>query len=61
MATTSTNFIGVLGAGSGIDIKALAQNLVDAEKAPKAEIIQKRIAQSESRISGYSTVAYAVG
>jgi flagellar hook-associated protein 2 len=61
MATTSTNFIGVLGAGSGIDIKALAQGLVDAEKAPKAEIIQKRITQSETRISGYSTVAYAVG
>ena len=60
MATTSTNFIGALGAGSGIDIKALAQSLVDAEKAPRAEIIQKRITQSESRISGYSTVSYAV-
>jgi len=61
MATTSTNFIGALGAGSGIDIKALAQNLVDAEKAPKAEIIQKRITQSETRISGYSVLAYSVG
>lgn len=61
MATTSTNFIGVLGAGSGIDIKALAQSLVDAEKGPKTEVIQKRITQSETRISGYSTVAYAVG
>lgn len=61
MATSSTNFIGVLGAGSGIDIKALAQGLVDAEKQPKAEAIQKRITQSETRISGYSTVAYAVG
>ena len=61
MATTSTNFIGTLGAGSGIDIKALAQSLVDAEKAPKAEVIQKRIDKNQTRISGYSTVAYAVG
>lgn len=61
MATTSTNFIGFLGAGSGIDIKALAQSLVDAEKQPKTEIINQRIAKSEARISGYSTIAYAVG
>lgn len=61
MATTSTNFIGTLGAGSGIDIKALAQSLVDAEKAPKAEAIQKRIDKNQTRISGYGTVAYAVG
>lgn len=61
MATTSTNFIGALGAGSGVDIKALAQSLVDAEKAPKAGVIQKRIDQNQTRISGYSTVAYGVG
>lgn len=61
VTTTSTNFIGVLGAGSGVDIKALAEGLVNAEKEPKAAVIQKRIAQSEMRISGYSTVAYAVG
>lgn len=60
MATTSTNFISALGGGSGIDIKALAQNLVDAEKAPKAAIIQKSIDKSQARISGYATVAYAV-
>lgn len=60
MATTTTNFIGVLGAGSGIDIKALAQSLVDAEKQPKVEVINKRITQSEAKISGYSTVSYAV-
>ena len=61
MATTSTNFISALGGGSGIDIKALAQNLVEAEKAPKAAIIQKSIDKSQARISGYATVAYAVG
>lgn len=60
MATSSTNFISALGGGSGIDIKALAQNLVEAEKAPKAAIIQKSIDKSQARISGYATVAYAV-
>ena len=60
MATSSVNFISALGTGSGIDIKALAQNLVDAEKMPKQEIVQKRIDKAQSRIAGYSTVQYAV-
>lgn len=60
MATTSTNFIAALGTGSGIDIKALAQGLVDAERAPKEDLIQASIKKSESRISGYSTVMYAL-
>jgi len=33
MATSS--IVNTLGAGSGIDVKALAQSLVDAEKTPK--------------------------
>jgi flagellar hook-associated protein 2 len=60
MATTSTNFISALGTGSGVDIKTLAQNLVDAERVPKQEIIQARIDKAELRISGYSTVIYAL-
>lgn len=60
MATTSTNFVAALGTGSGIDIKALAQSLVDAEKAPKEALIKGSIEKSEARISGYSTVLYAV-
>lgn len=50
-----------LGAGSGIDTASLAQNLVDAEKAPRAEAINKNIAKSESIISGYAAVKYALG
>lgn len=56
----STNFVGALGTGSGIDIKALATNLVAAEKAPQEAQIQGRIDQTEARIKGYSAVRYAV-
>lgn len=60
MATTTANIVGSLSAGSGVDIKALAQNLVDAEKAPRADIIQKRIDQSNAKISGYGAISYAL-
>jgi flagellar hook-associated protein 2 len=59
MATTS-NIVNTLGAGSGIDIKSLAQNLVDAEKTPQKERIDAKIAQSEARITGYGAVKYAL-
>jgi flagellar hook-associated protein 2 len=66
MATSSvsnsnaTNFIMALGTGSGVDIKALAQSLVDAEQMPKQDIIQKRIDKAQARINGYNTVQYAI-
>ena len=50
-----------LGAGSGIDTASLAQNLVDAERAPRADAINKNISKSESIISGYAAVKYALG
>jgi len=59
MATTS-NIVNTLGAGSGIDIKGLAQSLVDAEKTPKKERIDAKIAQSEAKITGYSAIKYAL-
>lgn len=59
MAITS-NIVNTLGAGSGIDIKGLAQSLVDAEKTPKKERLDTKIAQSEARISGYSAVKFAL-
>ena len=59
MATTS-NIVNTLGAGSGIDIKGLAQGLVDAEKTPKKERIDAKIAQSEAKITGYGAVKYAL-
>lgn len=61
MATSSSTIVSTLGAGSGIDIKALAESLVDAEKKPFKERIEARISSSEARISGYAGLKYAVG
>ncbi len=60
MATSSTNLITALGAGSGVDVKALAQSLVDAEKKPRADLINGKIAKSEARISGYGALSFVV-
>ena len=49
-----------LSAGSGVDVSSLAQNLVDAEKMPKANAINAKIAKNEARISGYSAVSFVV-
>ena len=65
-ATTATNkanaqkIINSLNAGSGVDVAALAQNLVDAEKQPKATALSAKITKNESRISGYAAVSYVV-
>lgn len=58
---TSTNIVSSLGAGSGVDIKALAENLVAAEKTPRKERLDSKISQSEARISGLSAIKYALG
>jgi flagellar hook-associated protein 2 len=58
MATSS--IVNTLGAGSGIDVKALAQSLVDAEKTPKKERIDAKIAKSEAKITGYGAIKYAL-
>jgi flagellar hook-associated protein 2 len=57
---TSSNIVNTLGAGSGIDVKVLAQNLVDAEKTPKKERIDAKIAQSEAKITGFGAVKFAL-
>ena len=58
MATS--NIVNTLGAGSGIDIKALAESLVEAERAPRKERIESKISQSEARISGYGAIKYSL-
>ena len=55
-----TNLITALGAGSGVDVKALAKSLVDAERAPKQQAIQSKIDKSEAKISGYSAMMAAL-
>ena len=54
MATS--NIVNTLGAGSGIDIKALAQNLVEAERAPRQGAIDSKIQKEESRITGHGAI-----
>lgn len=49
-----------LGAGSGVDVSSLAQNLVDAERAPKENEINAKITKNEARISGYSALSYVL-
>jgi flagellar hook-associated protein 2 len=58
--SSSANFVMALGTGSGVDIQNLAQNLVNAEKQPKAELIQKSIDKAQARIKGYDVVARAI-
>lgn len=50
----------VLGAGSGIDTKTLAQNLVDAEKAPQKALIDKKISEADKKVSGFAAVKYVL-
>ena len=58
--TSTTNTITALGAGSGVDVKALAQSLVDAEKAPRKNQIDNKIKKSEAAISGYSALKFVL-
>jgi flagellar hook-associated protein 2 len=58
MATSS--IVNTLGAGSGIDVKGLAQSLVDAEKTPKKERIEEKIAKTEAKITGFGAVKFAL-
>jgi flagellar hook-associated protein 2 len=57
---STSSIVNTLGAGSGIDVKSLAQSLVDAEKTPRKERIDAKIAKSEAKITGYSAVKYAL-
>ena len=56
----ATNFISTLGAGSGMDVKQLAQDLVDAEKKPRKDALDKKIAASKLEISGYGGLMFVL-
>lgn len=56
MAVNTSGIVSSMGAGSGIDIKNLAQSLVDAERKPLKDRIDAKIAKSEAKISGYGAV-----
>ena len=54
------SLVSSLGAGSGVDVNSLAQNLVNAEKVPQQNAINAKINKNESRISGLSAISYVV-
>jgi flagellar hook-associated protein 2 len=56
----SSELISALGAGSGVDVKALAEGLVSVEREPRKKIIDDKIAKSEAKISGYAVVMAAL-
>lgn len=58
MATS--NIVNTLGAGSGIDVKALTENLVEAERGPKKGRIDQKITKTEAKISGYGAMKFAL-
>ena len=57
----ATDTISALGAGSGVDVKSLATNLVEAERAPRKAVLDKKIKASEGGISGYAAIKYVLG
>ena len=59
-AASGQNVLKALGSGSGIDTASLAQSLVDAERAPRADAINKNIKKNEAIVSGYAAVKFAL-
>lgn len=47
-----------LSAGSGVDVASLAQNLVEAERAPQVNAINAKITKNENKVSGLSAVMF---
>jgi len=52
--------IASLGTGSGMDVKSVAQAIVDSQKVPQSDAINKKIDQSNAKISGYSAIRYVL-
>jgi len=52
--------LSALGAGSGLDTKAIVDALVEAKRAPQAEQINSRISSTEATISAYGQVSAAL-
>ena len=50
--------ITALGSGSGMDVAALAQGLVEAEKAPQANAINARMTKNEAKVTGSAAVMF---
>ena len=56
----STDIISSLGAGSGINIRQLATDLVEAEKAPREKLIQDKIDKTSAQITGFGGLMFVL-
>jgi len=56
----AANVVSKLGGGSGIDTQSLAESLVNAEKAPRQDAINKNISKNQAIVAGYSAVKFAL-
>ena len=52
------SIISALGSGSGVNVNALAQNLVNAEEIPQKNTINSKIQKNDTTITGLSGVMY---
>ena len=55
-----SSVMATLGAGSGIDIKKLAEDLTNIERVPKKERLNSRIEQETAQLSAYSVLKFNV-
>jgi flagellar hook-associated protein 2 len=55
------SLISSLGAGSGVDVAALAQNLVNAERVPQENAINAKITKNDGRVSGITASMFMLG
>jgi flagellar capping protein FliD len=55
-ASAARTLMAQMGAGSGVDTKTLAESLVEAERAPRKSALDRKIASSEAKISGYGAM-----
>ena len=55
---SAQKIISSLNAGSGVDVASLAQNLVNAERAPQENAINAKIAKNDAKVSGMSAVMF---
>jgi flagellar hook-associated protein 2 len=59
--SAAAKLVSSLGSGSGVDVNALANSLVEAEKAPRQAELNNRVAKAEGGISGYAAIKFVLG
>ncbi len=59
--SAAASLISSLGTGSGVDVNALANSLVAAEKAPRQAELDGKVSKAEGGISGYAAIKFVLG